>query len=173
MFQAVHTGADLESAIDTCLGYSARVEKIFGPGNQHACRPIGSLVIADKYANPVHIAADLLSQAEHGPNSQVVLVISGDGVDVAAIEKEISKQCKTLPRREFTLKALSHSFIVFAHNMFELYHQDHQDRILLELEMVPWWLWYYILFFSNIYSSEVKLKILCMRYLEYLDFCTI
>ncbi|KAF5184896.1 Histidinol dehydrogenase [Thalictrum thalictroides] len=116
----------------------AQVEKIFGPGNQYVTAakmilqnseamvsidmpagPSEVLVIADQYSNPVHISADLLSQAEHGPDSQVVLVIAGDGVDVAAIEKEISKQCQSLPRREFALKALSHSFIVFARDMVE------------------------------------------------------
>ncbi|MQM01664.1 hypothetical protein Taro_034420 [Colocasia esculenta] len=114
------------------------VEKIFGPGNQYVTAakmilqnseamvsidmpagPSEVLVIADKHANPVHIAADLLSQAEHGPDSQVVLVIAGDGVDVDAIEEEISKQCASLPRAEFASKALSHSFIVFARDMIE------------------------------------------------------
>ncbi|KAI6703266.1 hypothetical protein NL676_012402, partial [Syzygium grande] len=96
-----------------------KVEKIFGPGNQTVKQwfpltclmgPSEVLVIADKYTNPVHIAADLLSQAEHGPDSQAVLVIAGDGVDIKAIEEEIIKQCGTL----------SHSFIVFARDMFEV-----------------------------------------------------
>ncbi|KAI7751228.1 hypothetical protein M8C21_021297, partial [Ambrosia artemisiifolia] len=82
--------------------------------------PSEVLVIADKYASPVHIAADLLSQAEHGPDSQVVLVIAGEGVDIKAIEEEISKQCNCLPRGEFALKALSHSFTVFARDMVEI-----------------------------------------------------
>lgn len=59
-------------------------------------------------------------QAEHGPDSQAVLVIAGDGVDIKAIEEEISKQCGSLPRGEFASKALSHSFIVFARDMFEV-----------------------------------------------------
>lgn len=59
-------------------------------------------------------------QAEHGPDSQVVLVIAGDGVDVRAIEEEISKQCRSLPRGEFASKALSHSFTVFARDMVEV-----------------------------------------------------
>ncbi|KAG7012571.1 Histidinol dehydrogenase, chloroplastic, partial [Cucurbita argyrosperma subsp. argyrosperma] len=115
-----------------------KVEKIFGPGNQYVTAakmilqnseamisidmpagPSEVLVIADRYASPVHIAADLLSQAEHGPDSQVVLVISGDGVDLKAIEEELSKQCKSLPRGEFASKALSHSFTVFARDMVE------------------------------------------------------
>ncbi|RVW37081.1 Histidinol dehydrogenase, chloroplastic [Vitis vinifera] len=58
-------------------------------------------------------------QAEHGPDSQVVLVIAGDGVDLRAIEEEISKQCQSLPRGEFASKALSHSFTVFARDMVE------------------------------------------------------
>lgn len=59
-------------------------------------------------------------QAEHGPDSQVVLVIAGDGVDLNAIEEELSKQCKSLPRGEFASKALSHSFSVFARDMVEV-----------------------------------------------------
>lgn len=59
-------------------------------------------------------------QAEHGPDSQVVLVIAGDGVDVNAIQEELSQQCQSLPRGEFASKALSHSFIVHAHDMLEV-----------------------------------------------------
>ncbi|KAI8546070.1 hypothetical protein RHMOL_Rhmol07G0087600 [Rhododendron molle] len=115
-----------------------KVEKIFGPGNQYVTAakmilqnseamvsidmpagPSEVLVIADKQANPVHIASDLLSQAEHGPDSQVVLVIAGEGVDIRAIEEEINKQCDSLPRREYASKALDHSFTVFARDMVE------------------------------------------------------
>ncbi|XP_051121302.1 histidinol dehydrogenase, chloroplastic isoform X2 [Andrographis paniculata] len=115
-----------------------KVEKIYGPGNQYVTAakmilqnseamisidmpagPSEVLVIADKYASPVHIAADLLSQAEHGPDSQVVLVVAGEGVNVNAIEDEINKQCNSLPRGTFASKALSHSFIVYAHDMLE------------------------------------------------------
>ena len=59
-------------------------------------------------------------QAEHGPDSQVVLVVAGDGVDITAIEEEISKQCNSLPRGEFASKALNHSFIVHARDMVEV-----------------------------------------------------
>ncbi|KAJ8445186.1 hypothetical protein Cgig2_029558 [Carnegiea gigantea] len=115
-----------------------KVEKIFGPGNQYVTAakmilqnseamisidmpagPSEVLVIADKYANPVHVAADLLSQAEHGPDSQVVLVVAGDGVNLDDVEDEIKKQCQRLPRGEFALKALSHSFTVFARDVVE------------------------------------------------------
>ncbi|CAA7399238.1 unnamed protein product [Spirodela intermedia] len=131
-------GAQAVSAMAWGTASCPKVEKIFGPGNQYVTAakmilqnseamvsidmpagPSEVLVIADKHANPVHIAADLLSQAEHGPDSQVVLVVAGDGVDVGAIEEEIEKQCNSLPRGEFALKALSHSFIVFARDMLE------------------------------------------------------
>ncbi|KAH7673795.1 Histidinol dehydrogenase monofunctional protein [Dioscorea alata] len=131
-------GAQAIAAMAWGTASCPKVEKIFGPGNQYVTAakmilqnseamvsidmpagPSEVLVIADKYAKPAHIAADLLSQAEHGPDSQVVLVIAGDGVDLSAIESEISKQCASLPRGEFASKALGHSFIVFAQDMFE------------------------------------------------------
>ncbi|CAL5381426.1 unnamed protein product [Camellia sinensis] len=127
-----------KSAERSVENMKGEVEKIFGPGNQYVTAakmilqnseamisidmpagPSEVLVIADKHANPIHIASDLLSQAEHGPDSQVVLVIAGDGVDIRAIEEEISKQCKSLPRGEFASKALGHSFTVFARDMVE------------------------------------------------------
>uniref|UniRef100_A0A453BXB6 Histidinol dehydrogenase n=1 Tax=Aegilops tauschii subsp. strangulata TaxID=200361 RepID=A0A453BXB6_AEGTS len=131
-------GAQAISAMAWGTASCPKVEKIFGPGNQYVTAakmilqnseamvsidmpagPSEVLVIADKYANPVHVAADLLSQAEHGPDSQVVLVIAGDGVDLGAIEAEVSKQCDALPRGDFASKALGHSFTVFARDMVE------------------------------------------------------
>ncbi|CAL9135532.1 unnamed protein product [Musa textilis] len=131
-------GAQAVSAMAWGTPSCPKVEKIFGPGNQYVTAakmilqnseamvsidmpagPSEVLVIADKHANPVHVAADLLSQAEHGPDSQVVLVIAGDGVDIDAIQAEVSKQCANLPRGEYASKALSHSFVVFARDMVE------------------------------------------------------
>ncbi|CAA3033286.1 histidinol dehydrogenase, chloroplastic isoform X2 [Olea europaea subsp. europaea] len=131
------------SLSDICYSFVLlllQVEKIYGPGNQYVTAakmilqnseamisidmpagPSEVLVIADKHANPVHIAADLLSQAEHGSDSQVVLVIAGDGVDLTVVLDELNKQCKSLPRGEFALKALSHSFAVFARDMVETF----------------------------------------------------
>ncbi|KAL8462813.1 hypothetical protein ACS0TY_033723 [Phlomoides rotata] len=125
----------------------SKVEKIYGPGNQYVTAakmilqnseamisidmpagPSEVLFIADKHANPVHIAADLLSQAEHGPGSQVVLVVAGDVVDITAIEDQINKQCNSLPHGSFAAKALSHIFIVHAHDMIaflNLYAPEH------------------------------------------------
>ncbi|KAL8210688.1 hypothetical protein R6Q57_005125 [Mikania cordata] len=131
-------GAQAIAAMAWGTSSCPKVEKIYGPGNQYVTAakmilqnseamvsidmpagPSEVLVIADKYASPVHIAADLLSQAEHGPDSQVVLVIAGEGVDIKAIDEEITNQCNSLPRGEFASKALSHSFTVFARDMVE------------------------------------------------------
>ncbi|GAA0152086.1 dehydrogenase [Lithospermum erythrorhizon] len=131
-------GAQAISAMAWGTESCPKVDKIYGPGNQYVTAakmilqnseamvsidmpagPSEVLVIADEYASPVHVAADLLSQAEHGPDSQVVLVIAGDGVDLNAISEEINKQCQSLPRGEFASKALGHSFTVFARDMLE------------------------------------------------------
>lgn len=83
-------------------------------------------MINDAFVVTLHLISmesQLLSlnfQAEHGPDSQVVLVIVGDDVDIAAIEAEISKQCDSLPRGEFASKALSHSFTIIARDMVEV-----------------------------------------------------
>lgn len=50
----------------------------------------------------------------------MVLVVAGEGIDVEAIEAEVSKQCDSLPRGDFASKALNHSFIVFARDMVEV-----------------------------------------------------
>ena len=68
-------------------------------------------MIADGGADPSHVAADLLSQAEHGADSQSVLVAMA-GCSVAAVQRELKQQCDLLPRNEMAVKALSHSFIV-------------------------------------------------------------
>lgn len=107
-----------------------KVDKICGPGNQYVTAakmtlqnseamvaidmpagPSEVLVMADGDANPAFIAADLLSQAEHGPDSQVVLVALPDA-DLAAIQAEVEKQCDALPRSETARSALTHSYVV-------------------------------------------------------------
>jgi hypothetical protein len=65
----------------------------------------------DEGANPAHVAADLLSQAEHGPDSQVVL-LALPGVDLDAVQLAVQRQCDELPRNETARKALSHSCVV-------------------------------------------------------------
>jgi len=102
-----------------------QVYKIFGPGNQYVTKakelvqqngvaidmpagPSEVLVIADETCNPAFVAADLLSQAEHGADSQVMLL----GTNATVVEKclaEVNKQVEALPRKETALKALNNS----------------------------------------------------------------
>lgn len=66
---------------------------------------------------------DLLSavfQAEHGPDSQVVLVAVGDEVDTVAIELEVEKQCAALPRGSIAAKALAHSYVLIVADKAEV-----------------------------------------------------
>ncbi|MCH8495385.1 MAG: histidinol dehydrogenase [Balneolales bacterium] len=107
-----------------------KVDKILGPGNQYVTAakmllqnsdamisidmpagPSEVLVLADGSANPAFVAADLLSQAEHGPDSQVVLVAL-PGFDTEKLQIELENQRKALPRAETALKALDHSYIL-------------------------------------------------------------
>ena len=108
----------------------AAVDKIFGPGNayvteakrqvqQHGTAidmpagPSEVLVIADETANPAWVAADLLSQAEHGADSQVILV-SDSAALIAAAESELARQLAALPRADTAAKALAHSRSILA-----------------------------------------------------------
>ncbi len=108
------------------------VNKIFGPGNQYVmvakqilqskvaidmpAGPSEVLVIADKTANPAFVAADLLAQAEHGPDSQVVLV-STDADIIKQTEVAIQQQLSLLPRQNIAAKALEHARIVLMKNI--------------------------------------------------------
>ena len=102
-----------------------RVYKIFGPGNQYVTKakqlvteegvaidmpagPSEVLIMADESSDPVFVAADLLSQAEHGEDSQVILVVNNQ-VLVSPIQKQIEQQLSDLPRRSIAEKALLHS----------------------------------------------------------------
>ncbi|GAA5808829.1 hypothetical protein MFLAVUS_002227 [Mucor flavus] len=110
-----------------------KVDKIFGPGNQYVTAakmvaqndtanlvaidmpagPSEVLVIADKSSNPVYVAADLLSQAEHGADSQVVLLaVDLTPEHLKAIEDEVHEQAIALPRCDIIRKSIPHSFTV-------------------------------------------------------------
>ncbi|GCB26144.1 histidine biosynthesis trifunctional protein [Aspergillus awamori] len=108
----------------------SKVDKILGPGNQFVTAakmlvandtsagvsidmpagPSEVLVIADKDANPAFVASDLLSQAEHGVDSQVILIaIDLNEEQLQAIEKEVDVQAKALPRVDIVKGSLAHS----------------------------------------------------------------
>ncbi len=112
-----------------------KVFKIFGPGNQYVTMakqlvqqegtaidmpagPSEVLVIADASADPAFVAADLLSQAEHGPDSQVILLTPSAGL-AGEVEKEVAKQLEQLPRKEIAIKALENSKTILLNNMEE------------------------------------------------------
>lgn len=112
-----------------------KVNKIFGPGNQYVtyaklksinfntaidmpAGPSELLVLADKNANPSYIASDLLSQAEHGPDSQVIFVSLSKSL-INEVEKCINDQIENLDRKDFINKSISNSKLLFFENKFE------------------------------------------------------
>ncbi len=105
-----------------------KVNKIFGPGNQYVTAakqlvsrdsvaidmpagPSELAVMADATAVPAFVASDLLSQAEHGPDSQVVLITDSDEM-LIKVQQELEKQLAMLPRKEFAAKSLLNSKMI-------------------------------------------------------------
>ncbi|MFQ2719334.1 histidinol dehydrogenase [Aeromonas caviae] len=114
-----------------------KVDKIFGPGNAYVTEAKGQvsrdwrgaaidmpagpsevLVIADESVNPAFVASDLLSQAEHGPDSQVVLVTTSAPL-ADAIGSEIQAQLADLSRRDIAEQALKASLVILCDNLEE------------------------------------------------------
>lgn len=111
-----------------------RVFKIFGPGNQYVTAakqqlqqvaaidmpagPSEVLVIADNTANAAFVAADLLSQAEHGPDSQVVLVTTDEQL-IAEVKTELTTRLRQLERRDIAKEALRQSRLVLVKTLDE------------------------------------------------------
>lgn len=112
-----------------------KVYKIFGPGNQYvtAAKQLVSLrdvaidmpagpseveVLADASANPVFVAADLLSQAEHGADSQALLITTSSTL-ADAVEQEVARQLAELPRRDLAERALQWSKLIVVQHMDE------------------------------------------------------
>jgi len=110
-----------------------QVSKIFGPGNQYVTAakqlvqqsgiaidmpagPSEVCVLADETCNPAFVASDLLSQAEHGPDSQVLLV-STSKVVVAKVLEAVEVQLAVLPRKDIAAKALENSRAIIVENM--------------------------------------------------------
>lgn len=109
-----------------------QVYKIFGPGNQFVtvakqlatkygvaidmpAGPSELLVVADDSANAAYVASDLLSQAEHGVDSQVILVSTSKDL-INAVEVEINKQIAVLPRKAIAEKAIENSRLIYVEN---------------------------------------------------------
>lgn len=134
-----------------------KVDKIFGPGNQYVMAakqlvnfndvaidmpagPSEVTILADETSNPAFIAADLLSQAEHGADSQVVLIFKGDAI-LQKVREEVALQLEQLPRRNVAVKALESSRIfVF----------DNDDAMI---EMVNWYAPEHLIICTNNYAE--------------------
>jgi len=131
-----------------------KVDKIFGPGNQFVTKaktiiqsttttaidmpagPSEVLVIADETANPAFVAADLLAQAEHGMDSQSILVCT-DSKIADAVLLEVNKQVPGLPRAEIVKVALENSYIVVTQNLDEAMQFSNQyapEHLILATE---------------------------------------
>lgn len=136
----------------------SKVDKILGPGNQFVTAakmivsndtgasvsidmpagPSEVLVIADKTANPAFVASDLLSQAEHGPDSQVVL-LAVDLADkqLAAIEDELDAQANALPRKDIVRGAIEHSVTLVVKDIHEAMVWSNQyapEHLILQVD---------------------------------------
>jgi histidinol dehydrogenase len=113
-----------------------RVNKIFGPGNQYVTAakqlvsrdsvaidmpagPSELAVMADNTANPAFVASDLLSQAEHGPDSQVILIADNEKT-IESVSSEIQKQLALLPRKEIASRALANSKMILMEDRQEM-----------------------------------------------------
>lgn len=113
-----------------------KVDKIFGPGNQYVTMakqivsrdtvaidmpagPSELAVLADAGSHPAFVASDLLSQAEHGPDSQVLL-ITDSTVLIDGVKAEVEKQLELLPRKQIAAKALENSKIILLKNQEEM-----------------------------------------------------
>lgn len=130
-----------------------KVDKIFGPGNQYvmAAKQLVSIsdvaidmpagpsevaVMADDSANAAFIASDLLSQAEHGPDSQVILVTNSESL-VEDVEITLSNQLSALSRKEIATKALGNSVAIVLENedeMIDLINEYAPEHLIIAMK---------------------------------------
>lgn len=138
-----------------------KCDKLFGPGNAYVTEakrqvamaeggaaidmpagPSEVLVIADAGANPQFVAADLLSQAEHGPDSQVIL-ITDDAATVDAVEAAIETQLSTLPRADIARRALEQSRLIEVDTLetaFEISNDYAPEHLIVAVRDARRWL---------------------------------
>ena len=130
-----------------------KVYKIFGPGNQFVMcakqqvslhdvaidMPAGPSeveVLADHTARPNFVAADLLSQAEHGTDSQVLLVTTCEEL-IPKVQDEVEQQLSRLPRKEIATQAIEHSKIILVRDRDEMMRMTNQyapEHLIIETE---------------------------------------
>jgi phosphoribosyl-ATP pyrophosphohydrolase/phosphoribosyl-AMP cyclohydrolase/histidinol dehydrogenase len=151
-------GAQAVAALAYGTESVTKVDKILGPGNQFVTAakmivsndtnagvsidmpagPSEVLVVADASANPVFVASDLLSQAEHGVDSQVILIAVGlNGAQLAAIEDELHKQATALPRVDIVRGSIEHSITLVVDTIEEamkLSNDYAPEHLILQVE---------------------------------------
>ena len=132
-----------------------RVDKIFGPGNRYVTRakqmlsstvaidmpagPSEVMVLADSSARPDFVASDLLSQAEHGADSQVMLVCTSEDF-AARVREKVSEQLENLPRKDIAAKALEGSRIIVlgsSDDMTDFANLYAAEHLIISMEN-PW-----------------------------------
>jgi histidinol dehydrogenase len=132
-----------------------KVDKIFGPGNSYVTEakqqvsripagpaidmpagPSEVLVIADAHANPVFVASDLLSQAEHGADSQAVLISDSSDL-IAAVKQQVTLQLATLSRKDIAEQAIQHSRYILTDSLeqaFSVSNTYAPEHLIIQIE---------------------------------------
>lgn len=128
-----------------------KVYKIFGPGNQYVMAakqevslhdvaidmpagPSEVAVLADETANPIFVASDLLSQAEHGVDSQSMLITTSATL-IRAVTEEVERQLEELPRKEIAARSLEYSKLILIDNMelaVEMMNRYAPEHLIIE-----------------------------------------
>lgn len=128
-----------------------KVYKIFGPGNQYVMAakqevslhdvaidmpagPSEVAVLADETANPIFVASDLLSQAEHGVDSQSMLITTSATL-IRTVTEEVERQLEELPRKEIAARSLEHSKLILIDNMelaVEMMNRYAPEHLIIE-----------------------------------------
>ncbi|HYG05057.1 MAG TPA: histidinol dehydrogenase [Stenotrophomonas sp.] len=137
-----------------------KCDKLFGPGNSFVTEakqqvaqsgaaaidmpagPSEVLVIADAGANAAFVAADLLSQAEHGPDSQVLL-LSDSAAMIEAVQQELARQLPQLPRAQIATRALAQSRLILVDDLadaFAISNRYAPEHLILALRQPRAWL---------------------------------
>ncbi|PSN66615.1 histidine biosynthesis trifunctional protein [Corynespora cassiicola Philippines] len=151
-------GAQAVAALAYGTESVSKVDKILGPGNQFVTAakmivsndtnagvsidmpagPSEVLVVADASANPAFVASDLLSQAEHGVDSQVILIAVGlNETQLAAIEDELDRQANALPRVDIVRGAIAHSITLVVDTIEEAMRLSNQyapEHLILQVD---------------------------------------
>ena len=147
-------GAQAVAAMAYGTASIPKVDKIFGPGNQYVTMaksivqstanvsidmpagPSEVLVIANDDSNPAYVAADLLAQAEHGPDSQAVLVSASQTL-VDQVQEALEAQLQELPRADIAQKALANSYAIVCNNLDEAMTFSNEyapEHLIIQLE---------------------------------------